>query len=113
MPDSHITVEAVEESDVMADRVFLRLSEGWALGFDKNQWIVLKRTKRRDEHYWHPVSFIGSTKTNLLRVVAEKGVTVDPEAQRAIDAMPDRFLDWLEEHSRPGPEVEPARRAAE
>lgn len=96
----------------MSDRQFLRLSEKWALGYDRNQWIVMKRRKRRDEHYWHPVSFIGSTKTNLLRVVAEKGVTVGPAAQRVLDTMPERFLDWLEDRSRAEPEDDLARRAS-
>ena len=96
----------------MSERLFLRLSERWTLGYDRNQWIMLKRAKRRDEVVWNPVSFIGSTKTVLLRVMAEKGVTVDSEAQRAIDAMPERFLDWLKEQSWAESEGESAIREA-
>jgi hypothetical protein len=85
----------------MSDRMFLRLSETWALGYDKNQWIVMKRRKRQDEPYWQPVSFIGSHKTNLLRVLTEKGVTVDSEAMGVIDTMPEKFLDWYAAISSP------------
>ena len=75
----------------------LPLSEGWALGYDQNQWMLmrLRSRKKGEETYWQPVSFIGSTKTVLRRVLAENGVTVCPEALAKIDAMPERFFDWI------------------
>jgi len=76
------------------DRILFELAPGWALGADRNQWIVMRRRKRRDQHYWHPVSFIGSTKTTLLRVLREKGIQPTPEAKIALNALPERFLDW-------------------
>lgn len=75
----------------------LILSEGWVLGYDRNQWMLmrLKRRKKGEETYWQPVAFIGSDKTTLLRLSAENGVTICQDAKAAIDAMPERFLDWI------------------
>jgi hypothetical protein len=59
----------------MSDRIFLRLSEKYALGADDLQWIVY-RSRRKvpsplDEPLkcgrgseWEPVSFVRSTKDN-------------------------------------------------
>ncbi len=53
----------------MADTQFLRLSENWAVAFDKNQWIV--------QHYmrpkWRSIAFVGSNKGVLMRVLKERG----------------------------------------
>ena len=54
----------------MTDRIFLRLSEKWALGYDRNQWIVMVYRGSR----WRSISFIGSHKGVLMRVLKEKGV---------------------------------------
>lgn len=79
---------------VKNDRILFELEPGWALGTDRNQWIVMRRRKRRDQYYWNPVSFIGSTKTTLLRVLREKGVHTSEKGQSALNALPERFLDW-------------------
>jgi|TARA_B100000315_G_scaffold31795_1_gene26822 hypothetical protein len=76
------------------DRILFGLAPGWALGADRNQWIVMRRRKRRDQHYWNPISFIGSTKTTLLRVLREKGIHTSEKGQAALDSLPERFLDW-------------------
>ena len=78
----------------MTDRVFLDLGSGWALGFDPNQWIVMRARKRRDQRYWNPEAFITSTKRILRRVLLEKGIQPTPEAAEYIDAMPDTFREW-------------------
>jgi hypothetical protein len=81
------------------DRIFLHLYPGWSLGFDQHQWIVLRAKKRRDESYWDPVAFIATKKRILLRVLAEKGIKLTPEATVYIERMPDTFREWLRVHS--------------
>ncbi len=78
----------------MTDRVFLDLCEGWALGADELQWIVMRRKKRRDQAYWNPEAFIATEKRILRRVLREKGIQPTPEAAEYIDAMPDTFKEW-------------------
>ena len=93
----------------MTDRIFLRLSEQWALAYDQNQWIVVRQRGKK----WNPIAFIGSEKRVLQRVLAEKGAVISPEALAALEHLPDRFRDWLDEHSRSELEDMPARGDAE
>ncbi len=82
----------------MADTRFLRLSEKWALAYDKNQWIVQKRKalgKKGEECRWAAVSFVASNKYILWRVLREKCAEIDPAAREYIDAMPDTFREWI------------------
>tara|TARA_R110002167_G_scaffold365406_1_gene589925 strand:+ start:2083 stop:2367 length:285 start_codon:yes stop_codon:yes gene_type:complete len=76
------------------DHLALKLSDGWAILADQNQWIIARARLRRDESYWQPMWFIGSNKRTLLRVLAEKGVQIDSEALATINTWPERFLDW-------------------
>ncbi len=94
------------------DRILFELAPGWALGADRNQWIVMRRRKRRDQHYWHPVSFIGSTKTTLLRVLREKGIHTSEKGQAALNALPERFLDWRDGAESAPPVMPPKKRKA-
>ncbi len=41
------------------------------------------------------LSFIGSTKATLARVLGDKGVFLTAEAQARHDALPERFLDFI------------------
>ncbi len=91
----------------MADKPLFNLdAEGrWRLAYDSQQWVVQRRTKKaRVSHIeggsiadsgWRGVSFIGSTKATLRRVLGEKGVVLTPEAQARLDALPERFLDFI------------------
>ena len=82
----------------MVDTQFLRLSENWALAYDKNQWIVQKRkapSKTGGACRWAGVSFVASNKDILWRVLREKGAEIDPAAREYIDAMPDTFREWI------------------
>ena len=100
----HVRREACETAGV-ADRQFLRLSENWALAYDNAQWIVQRRkapSKKGGEWRWVGVSFVGSSKDILWRVLREKGAEVDSAAREYIDAMPDTFREWVS--------VPPARR---
>jgi hypothetical protein len=76
----------------MADRIFLRLSEKYALGADELQWIVYRSRRKVPSPLdaplvcgrgseWEPVSFVRSTKEILLRCCGP--VTCD-EAQLAL-----------------------------
>jgi hypothetical protein len=91
----------------MADRFLVEISEGWALGYDKLQWILLKREKSRRQggksyptFRWRAVSFIASTKEVLLRVVAEKGIQPTPEGWAALSSLSDTFSDWHSQQSK-------------
>ena len=82
----------------MADTQFLRLSEKWALAFDKNQWIVQRGKalgKKGGECRWAAVFFVASNKDILWRALREKGAGIDPAAREYIDAMPDTFREWI------------------
>ncbi len=82
----------------MVDTQFLRLSEKWALAYDNAQWIVQKRKapgKKGGVYRWAAVSFVGSNKADLLRVLREKGAEMGPAVREYIDAMPDTFREWI------------------
>ena len=98
----------------MADKPLFNLgAEGrWRLAYDPLQWIVQRRkTLPRPsevgdsaESRWRAVSFVGSTKRVLHRVLSEKGVVLTAEAQARLDALPERFKAFLAEIDSPGPD---------
>ena len=82
----------------MTDTLFLRLSEKWALAYDKSQWIVQRRKapgKTGGECRWANVAFVASRKDVLLRVLREKGTEIEPDAQEYLHAMPHTFREWI------------------
>ena len=81
----------------MTDRVFLRLNEGWALGYDRNQWIVMrsKSDRSKPRQGWRAIAFVGSTRAVLMRVLRENGAEIAPDARVAVDSLPETFLEWL------------------
>ncbi len=44
---------------------------------------------------WRGVSFIGGKKATLGRIFREKGVPLTAEAQARLDALPERFMDFI------------------
>ena len=91
----------------MADKPLFNLdAEGrWRLAFDRQQWVVQRRVGKprpsrsgsaavRDTG-WKGISFIGSEKRILRRVIREAGVILTPEAQARLDALPEQFLDFV------------------
>ncbi len=44
---------------------------------------------------WRGVSFIGGKKGTLGRIFREKGIVLTAEAQIRLDALPERFLDFI------------------
>jgi hypothetical protein len=72
----------------------------WRLAYDKQQWIIQRRkgpsrpsgiVPGRDSG-WMAVSFVGGKKATLARLFREKGISLTPEAQARLDALPEQFL---------------------
>ncbi len=92
----------------MADKPLFNLdAEGrWRLAYDRQQWVIQHRTKKaRVSHTeggsirdsgWRGVSFVGGKKATLARVLGEKGVVLTAEAAARFDALPERFIDFVE-----------------
>ena len=76
----------------------------WRLAFDAQQWVGQRRRRapRRSERAgiadsgWRGVAFIGSTKATLACVLDEKRVVLTAEAAARLDALPERFMDFVE-----------------
>ncbi len=96
----------------MADKPLFDLDAEarWRLAYDRQQW-VLQRGQRAArpgnshgirESGWRGVSFIGSTKATLARVLGEKGVVLTAEAQARLDALSAQILPFPapSEHDR-------------
>ncbi len=89
----------------MADKPLFNLdAKGrWRLAYDKQQWIIQRRVGSarpgkgaavRDTG-WKGVSFIGGEKRVLRRCLREAGVALTAKAQVRLDALPERFLDFV------------------
>ncbi len=88
----------------MADKPLFNLDAEarWRLAYDKNQWVIQRRkgparpSNRSGiaDSGWRGVSFVGSEKRILRRVLREAGVVLSPEAQARIDALPEQFMDF-------------------
>ena len=78
----------------MTTRVFLDLCDGWALGFDPLQWMLMRARIRRGQRELQPVAFVATEKRILRRVLLEKGVQPTSHAEAVINAMPDTFQAW-------------------
>ncbi len=91
----------------MADKPLFSLdAKGrWRLAYDRQQWVLQRRAqkprvKRLEGHAiadsgWRGVSFIGSETRVLRRVLGEKSVILTAEAQARLDALPERFTDFI------------------
>ena len=90
---------------MMADKPLFTLDAEarWRLAYDARQWVLQRRkTLPRPsevgdsaEPHWRAVSFVGSTKRVLHRVLGERGVVLTAEAQARLDVLPDRFTDFI------------------
>ena len=89
----------------MADNPLFNLdAEGrWRLAYDRNQWVIQRRdgSPRASEapagrnSGYRAVSFVGSSKRVLRRVLGEAGVVLTPEAQARFDALPEQFMVFI------------------
>ncbi len=77
----------------------------WRLAFDSHKWVVQRRAQkprvRRLEGHaiadsgWRGVSFVGGKKATLGRIFREKGIVLTAEGQIRLDALPERFMDFI------------------
>jgi hypothetical protein len=87
--------------------------------YDSNQWVLQRRLRATrssecagiTDSDWRGVSYVGGKKATLARLFREKGIVLTPEAQNQLDALPERFMDFLVEPCDLSPLVA-ARRAA-
>ena len=91
----------------------------WRLAHDAQQWIVQRKTQAarpgnshgiRDSG-WRGTDYIGSEKRILARCIRERGIALTAEARSRLDAMPEKFRDFLVERDDLAPPVD-SRRAA-
>jgi hypothetical protein len=86
----------------MADAIFLRLDERFALGADDQEWVVYRSRQKNPPALdaplipkdWEPINFVGSTKAILVEVLREKGCSPVFAAERALAGYPDTFRAW-------------------
>ncbi len=78
------------------------ISDGWALGWDRLQWILYRSEMyARGDSLSTPsvrlrgVRFVMSTKVILLRCIREKGCVPDAAGQAFLDTLPNRFRDFI------------------
>ncbi|MPY74707.1 MAG: hypothetical protein GEU87_10635 [Alphaproteobacteria bacterium] len=74
---------------------FLMLSARWAIGADRQQWIIYRhRAHAARGGQWQALSYIGSTKAVLLRCLREHEAVIGPAVQTALDTLPETFMEW-------------------
>ena len=79
----------------VSDRILFELGNGWALGYDKNQWILMRARYRHAERTWQPIAFIGSTTSTLRRCMRENGCKPTRRGRAQLDALPSSFKEWI------------------
>ncbi len=79
----------------IGDVPFLQLSDNWRLASDLLQWVV----QRRRGKTWAGVSFVATRRDILFRVLRELEAEVSPDAQAALDDLPQTFREWQKEHA--------------
>ena len=94
----------------MADRPLFNLDTEcrWRLAYDRQQWIIQRRVgaaRPSDsgavlKSGWQAVSFVGGKKPTLHRLFREKGIDLTNEAQTRFDALPEKFMDFVEAPER-------------
>ena len=94
----------------MADRPLFNLDANgrWRLAYDRQQWIIQRRVgaaRPSDsgavlKSGWQAVSFVGGKKPTLHRLFREKGIDLTNEAQTRFDALPEKFMDFVEAPER-------------
>ena len=65
-------------------------TELWAVGCDPMQWLLLRYRRPK----WRAVSFIGSKKVVLERVIGDLGINPTHFARTTLQRLPDTFLDF-------------------
>jgi hypothetical protein len=84
-----VIAPVADPSPAARERIFFRLGENGAMGTVDLQWILYRRSTRKDPRApwqgldWSPVSFVRSTKVVLVRCMREKGLDLSPEGRTA------------------------------
>ena len=55
--------------------------------------------RRFPEPRWNAVSFVATRRDILFRVLRELGAEINPDAQAALDDLPQTFREWGKEHA--------------
>ena len=86
------------ESGDTYDRVVVRLNAKWRIVECRAhiQWILQRRKSASDGGGWSARSFCRTSEA-LRRVAAEHAGAIDPEAQEALDRLPE----WIEDVDQP------------
>ena len=90
----------------MADKpLFILDAEGrWRLAYDGLQWIMQRRKSKAPassdrspvrKPTWRGTDYIGLEKRILHRCIGERGIVLTAEAQARLDALPERFADFI------------------
>ena len=74
----------------MPDRPLFDLAPGWRLTSDALQWVI----QRKHGSKWRALHFVEGKKAVLERIFREEGISLTPEARRAVDALPESFREW-------------------
>ena len=82
----------------MKHKILFHLDDGWALGADSLQWLLLRARKRHAETVWQAQAYVRSSKSILFCCMREKGVEPTAEAQKKLDTLPVRFSEWQARH---------------
>jgi len=67
----------------------LRINPDWALGRDRAQWILRRRSGTR----WRDIAFISSTKHVLARCMHENDGPAHDD-QNILNSLPNAFAEW-------------------
>ncbi len=82
----------------MADTQFMRLSDKWALAYDRLQWILQRRKSAKGKpEKWCAESFISSNRDILDLTLREKGIVPDLGKMEEVLALPYTFKEWYEQ----------------
>ena len=77
------------------DRILFQIGNGWALGHDHSQWMLMRARYRHAERTWQPIAFIASTKSVLERCMRENGCKPTRRSRIQLDALPYSFKEWI------------------
>ena len=77
-------------------RIYCLINQDWALGYDRHQWILLrkKNDRSRAATAWRCRAFIGSNTCVLRRSMASLHIRPSAKFERVLDTLPARFQDW-------------------
>ncbi len=73
------------------------IADGWAIGWDRLQWILLKGWRCKGGIKWQSIAFVGGKRSLLERILREKGGALAQDAEKALKRFPDTFTQFHKE----------------